>query len=208
MALIGPGILFVFGLAFLWAWIIEKKRHYLLLLASAPILFGLGVIVQVFALPAESRAERFAVRPLFYTLAVLLAAEAIVRRSGKRFGLPLDLTFLAAIMGGLWYFVYIAPNLLVRVYIQNFGYGLIFLVAALYLKGSDTRPACRSCALLGAACLRCSLFHPHHSDDRIKRAGRSESVWCIAVLECTAFVSGGAGSGSRFSCLSRRRCPT
>jgi diguanylate cyclase (GGDEF)-like protein len=40
---------------------------------------------------------------------------------------------LAAIMGGLWYFVYIAPNVLVRVYIQNFGYGLIFLVAALRL---------------------------------------------------------------------------
>lgn len=132
MALIGPGILFVFGLAFLWAWIIEKKRHYLLLLAGAPILFGLGVIAQIFSWPAGVGPNAL-VSGLFYTLAVLLAAEAIVRRSGKRFGLPLDLLFLAAVMGGLWYFAYIAPNLLVRVYIQNFGYGLIFLVAALYL---------------------------------------------------------------------------
>ena len=133
MALIGPGILCVFGLAFLWAGIIEKKRHYLLLLAAAPMLFALGVIVQVFAWPAGVGPSAL-LSGLFYTLAVLLAAEAIVRRSGKRFGLPLDLAFLAAIMGGLWYFLYVSPNLLVRVYIQNFGYGLIFLVAALYLK--------------------------------------------------------------------------
>ncbi|ARQ01372.1 GGDEF domain-containing protein [Pseudorhodoplanes sinuspersici] len=132
MALIGPGILSVFGLAFLWAWIIEKKRHYLLLLAAAPVLFALGVIVQVFSWPPGVGPNAL-LSGLFYTLAVLLTAEAIVRRSGKRFGLPLDLVFLTAIMGGLWYFAYIAPNVLVRVYIQNFGYGLIFLVAALFL---------------------------------------------------------------------------
>ena len=132
MALIGPGVLSIFGLAFLWAWIIEKKRHYLLLLAAAPILFALGVLVQVFSWPAGVGPNAL-LSGLFYTLAVLLAAEAIVRRSGKQFGLPLELAFLAAIMGGLWYFVYIAPNLLVRVYIQNFGYGLIFLIAALRL---------------------------------------------------------------------------
>jgi diguanylate cyclase (GGDEF)-like protein len=133
MALIGPGILCVFGLAFLWAWIIEKKRHYLLLLAAAPMLFALGVIVQAFSWPAGVGPNAL-LSGLFYTTAVLLTAEGIVRRSGKRFGLALDLAFLAAIMGGLWYFLYVSPNLLVRVYIQNFGYGLILLVAALYLK--------------------------------------------------------------------------
>ena len=132
MALIGPGILCVFGLAFLWAWLIEKKRHYLLLLAVAPILFALGVLVQVFSWPGGVGPNAL-LSGLFYTLAVLLAAEAIVSRSGQRFGRPLALTFLAAIMGALWYFTYIVPSLLVRVYVQNFGYGLIFLIAALHL---------------------------------------------------------------------------
>ncbi len=132
MALIGPGILCVFGLSFLWAWVIEKKRHYLLGLAAAPGLFALGVLVQVFGWPPQTQPNAI-VSGLFYTTAMLLAAEGILRRSGQRFGLALDVAILAAIMGGLWYFAYVAPNLLARVYIQNFGYGFILLAAALHL---------------------------------------------------------------------------
>ena len=132
MALIGPGILCVFGLSFLWAWAIERKRHYLLLLAAAPALFALGVMVQVFYWPPRTQPNAL-MSGLFYTAAVLLAAEGILRRSGQRFGLALDLVFLAAIMGGLWYFSHIVPSTLVRVYIQNFSYGAILLTAALHL---------------------------------------------------------------------------
>jgi diguanylate cyclase (GGDEF)-like protein len=132
MALIAPGILCVFGLFFLWAWALEKKRHYLLGLAAAPCLFALGVLVQVFGWPPATQPNAI-VSGLFYTTAVLLAAEGTLRRSHQCFGLALDLSILAAIMGGLWYFAYVTPNLLVRVYIQNFGYGFILLAAALYL---------------------------------------------------------------------------
>jgi len=132
MALIGPGILCVFGLSFLWAWVIEKKRHYLLLLAAAPALFALGVMAQVFHWPPQGQPNAL-VSGLLYTSAVLLAAEGILRRSGQRFGLMFDVVFLAAIMGGLWYFSYVTPRVLVRIYIQNFGYGAILLAAALHL---------------------------------------------------------------------------
>jgi diguanylate cyclase (GGDEF)-like protein len=132
MALIGPGVLCVFGLAFLWAWAIERKRHYLLLLAAAPCLFALGVMIQVFGWPANT-APNALLSAFFYTSAVLLTAEAILRRSGKRFGLRADAAMLIAVLGGLWYFASVAPNTLVRVYIQNFGYGVILLLAALRL---------------------------------------------------------------------------
>lgn len=132
MALIGPGILCVFGLCFLWAWVIEKKRHYLLLLAAAPCLFALGVLSQVFGWPKQT-GPNAVFSSLLYTTAVLLAAEGILRRSGQRLGFVLDLAILAAITGGLWYFAFVTPNLLARVYLQNFGYGIILLIAALYL---------------------------------------------------------------------------
>lgn len=132
MALIGPGILCVFGLSFLWAWAIEKKRHYLLALAAAPGLFALGVLTQVFHWPSQV-APNALVSGSFYTTAVLLAAEGILRRSGQRFGLVLDLAILTAIMGGLWYFAYVTPSVLTRVYVQNFGYGFILLASALHL---------------------------------------------------------------------------
>lgn len=132
MALIGPGILCVFGLFFVWAWVIEKKRHYLLLLAAAPCLFALGVLSQVFGWPPRT-GPNAVVSSLLYTTAVLLAAEGILRRSGQRLGPALDLAILTAITGGLWYFAFVTPNLLARVYLQNFGYGVILLISALYL---------------------------------------------------------------------------
>jgi diguanylate cyclase (GGDEF)-like protein len=132
MALIGPGVLCVFGFAFLWAWSIEKTRRYLLLLAGAPGLFALGVATQVFHWPPDINGNAL-LSGFLYTSAVLVAAEGILRRSGKRFGLAIDLLVLALLMGALCYFAYVNPNTLVRVYIQNFGYGLIFLVSALRL---------------------------------------------------------------------------
>jgi len=132
MTLIGPGVLCVFGLAFLWAWAIERKRHYLLLLAVAPLLFAAGVMMQVFKWPAGLVSNALA-SALFYTSAVLLLCEGVLRRSGKRFGTVVALAMLEAIMAGLWFFATLVPSTLVRVYIQNFGYGAILLVAALKL---------------------------------------------------------------------------
>lgn len=52
MALIGPSILAVFAIVFVCAWLIEKTRHYLLLLALAGLLFGLAAVSQILAMPS------------------------------------------------------------------------------------------------------------------------------------------------------------
>ncbi|MGW9332424.1 diguanylate cyclase domain-containing protein [Bosea sp. NPDC055594] len=132
MALIGPAVLCIFGLAFLWAWMIERRRDYLLLLAAAPALFAIAVAVQVFFWPASVPANAL-LSGLFYAVAVQIAAEAVLRRSGKRLGRGWHACAFIAVMGGLWYFAYVAPNLLARVYLQNFGYGLVLLVASLHI---------------------------------------------------------------------------
>ena len=132
MALIGPAVLCVFSLAFLWAWVIERRRHYLLLLAAAPALFAIAVAIQVFFWPPYVPANAL-LSGLFYTLAVQIAAEGVLRRSGKRLGRAWHLCAFAAVMGGLWFYSYVTPNLLIRVYLQNFGYGLVLLVASLQL---------------------------------------------------------------------------
>lgn len=132
MALIGPAVLCVFSLAFLWAWVIERRRHYLLLLAAAPALFAIAVTIQVFFWPPSVPANAV-LSGVFYTLAVQIAAEGVLRRSGKRLGRAWHLCAFAAVMGGLWYFAYLVPNLLARVYLQNFGYGFVLLVSSLQL---------------------------------------------------------------------------
>lgn len=132
MALIGPGVLCVFGLAFLWAWAIEKDRHYLLLLAAAPFLFAVGVSIQVFRWPAELVANALT-SAFFYTIAVLFLCEGVLRRSGKSLRAVIGFALLGAIMVGLWFFATIVPSTLARVYVQNFGYGTILLVTAFKL---------------------------------------------------------------------------
>lgn len=132
MALIGPGILAVFGIAFVCAWSIEKKRHYLLLLALACILFGLAACSQIFAFP-NGTYPNAVVSGLLYTSAVVAAAEGILRRADKQFGIKVDLAIIAVVTMLIWYYAYITPFLLARVYIQNFGYGAILFAAALRL---------------------------------------------------------------------------
>lgn len=130
LSLIGPGILSVFGVTFVWAWAIERRRHYLLLIAGACFLFALGAACQIFYWPPDTGLNAMVSGALF---AVLAAVEGILRRSGQRFGLTLDITLFLIVTGLLWYFFYVERNLLARVYIQNFGYGLILLAAALRL---------------------------------------------------------------------------
>jgi diguanylate cyclase (GGDEF)-like protein len=111
----------------------ERRRPYLLLLASACLLFALGAASQILHRPAAAGPNAIASGTL-YTAAVLLAAQGILLRSRT----PVSWVVCGAVLAGftmaLGYFFYVDRNLLVRVYIQNFGYGLILLIAALRLK--------------------------------------------------------------------------
>ncbi|WP_435657105.1 GGDEF domain-containing protein [Brucella pituitosa] len=130
--LIGPGTLVVFGIGFLWAWSMERRRRYLLCLAFACLLFVLGSLIQIFHFPADTGLNAM-ISNLFYTSAVTAASEGLLMRSKKRMGILPDLAVIALFGVLIWYFFYIDPNLLARVYIQNFGFGLILFVTAMRL---------------------------------------------------------------------------
>lgn len=129
LSLVGPGILSVFGVVFVCAWLIERQRHYLLLLAGACGLFALGAATQIIYVPGDTGLNALLSGSL-YTLAVILACEGILLRSGRCLGLIADLAFFLAIVSLLAVFFYIEPSLIARVYVQNFGYGLLFLITA------------------------------------------------------------------------------
>ncbi|WP_185983031.1 GGDEF domain-containing protein [Aureimonas mangrovi] len=132
MALIGPSVLLVFSGAFVGAWLLERRHAYLLILAAACVLFSSGAVMQIVQWPPTT-APNAVLSGLSYTLAVVAAAEAILRRSGKSLGLGWQIAGVGGITALLWYFAYVSPHLLTRVYVQNFGYGLILFVAAVKL---------------------------------------------------------------------------
>ncbi|MXP10972.1 GGDEF domain-containing protein [Pseudoblastomonas halimionae] len=133
LSLIGPGIMIVFGLAFVGAWLVDRRRPYLLLLALTCALFAVGAISQIVYWP-NSTGLNALVSGAFYTCAVLLGAQAILLRSRRPFPWIWFPVVLAGFLILTAYYFYIERNLLARVYIQNFGYGLVLLAAALRLK--------------------------------------------------------------------------
>ncbi|HEY8336206.1 MAG TPA: GGDEF domain-containing protein [Tardiphaga sp.] len=133
LVLVVPGILLIFGISFVGAWLMERRRHYLLLLAGACALFALGAASQIFGWP-PGPGPNAVVSGALYTAAVVSAAEGLLRRSHKRFGLLVDLAIVAGITALLAYYFYGERSLIARVYVQNFGYGLVLLVTALRLS--------------------------------------------------------------------------
>jgi diguanylate cyclase (GGDEF)-like protein len=133
LELISPGILLVFGVAFVCAWLIDRKRSYLLLLASACVLFAFGAVSQILGWPSGV-GPNAVVSGALYTSAVIAVCEGILLRSGKRLGLGIDAAILAAFTLLLAYFYYGDRSLIARIYIQNFGYGIILFVAAARLS--------------------------------------------------------------------------
>ena len=132
LSLIGPGTLAVFGMGFLWAWWIERERHYLLLLSSACLLFVMGALSQILHHPVDAGLNAV-LSNFFYVAAVLAAAQGVLMRSGKRIGLVEMLLLLGVSNALIWYFFYVDRSIVARIYVQNFGFGLIFLLAAVRL---------------------------------------------------------------------------
>ncbi|KKC35858.1 hypothetical protein WH87_14895 [Devosia epidermidihirudinis] len=131
--LIGPGLIAVLGLGFLWAWLLERKRHYLLALTAACLLFGVGIASQVLAVPRDNGYNSF-VSNIFYTSAVLAVGWGLLRRSGRTPNPLIGLAILLLSSGMIWFFYYVDPNLSARVYVQNFGFGAILLLTAINLR--------------------------------------------------------------------------
>jgi len=76
LQLVTPGILLIFGISFVCTWLIDRKRHYLLVLAGACVFFTLGAGSQIFSLPPGAGPNAI-VSGAIYTAAVITAAEGL-----------------------------------------------------------------------------------------------------------------------------------
>jgi diguanylate cyclase (GGDEF)-like protein len=133
LVMIGPTILLIFALSFLFAWWRERHQQYLLFFAASCSLFCLGSSSQIFGIPPGDGPNAVA-SAFLYTFSVLLLSDGLLRRSGKRLHVLLYLFALLSIVVGIAYFYYVDRQLLVRIYILNFGLGLILLATALKLR--------------------------------------------------------------------------
>lgn len=133
LSLIAPSVLMIFTAAFIGAWLKDRERHYLLLMAAGCLLAPIGAIMQILQWPSgDGRNALFS--NFFYTSAILCAVEGILLRARRPIGFKRDILLLTAFMALIAYYFYVDRDVLMRVYIQNAGYGALFITAALRMR--------------------------------------------------------------------------
>ncbi|MFC5990955.1 GGDEF domain-containing protein [Limoniibacter endophyticus] len=132
ISLIVPATIMVYGAAFFVAWYFDRKQGYLRLMGLACLVFAAGACAQILSIPRDIGLNAL-FSCAFYTAATLLVAESMMRRYKQSYPMLYHVVVGCAIMLSIAYFFYIERSLTTRVYIQNFGYGLILLITAFRL---------------------------------------------------------------------------
>lgn len=131
--LLGPTILLVFSASFLLAWTLDRRLKHLLLFGLSCLFFCFGSLSQMLQIPPGAGPNAM-VSAFIYTVSVLCFTEGLLWRAGKRTSFAEKAAVTLLIVGGIAFFYYVERSLLVRIYILNFGYGLICLVTAWRLR--------------------------------------------------------------------------
>lgn len=128
----GPAFALIVAATFFSAWLYQRQRGYVLLFAITFLTFALGSLSQMLRIPYDYGSNTM-VSAILYTFAILCLVEGIMLRRGAK-GVDAVLVGLAAaITVLLYYFYYIDRSLITRIYIGNFGYGLMIIYAAFQL---------------------------------------------------------------------------
>jgi diguanylate cyclase (GGDEF)-like protein len=132
LMLIPPFLLGAFAVTLGGMWLVDRRLH-LLLLAGGFAGFGAAILVQVLELPPQS-AFSSVISATLYAAGATLFALGVIWRSGRR-GIPPPLLLLPLVLiATLAWFSYADDRLLVRIYVLNFGLGLIGIAGTWYAR--------------------------------------------------------------------------
>jgi len=124
LMLIPPIVLGAFAVTLGGMWLVDRRQLHLLPLAGGFAGFGAAILVQVLELPPQS-AFSSVISATLYAAGATLFALGVIWRSGRR-GIPPPLLLLPLVLvATLAWFSYADDQLLVRIYVLNFGLGLI-----------------------------------------------------------------------------------
>lgn len=115
---------------FLGFWSRWRRLSWLLWMAGSFLLFSIAILLQILHFPQDN-GQNAVISCMFYAMATVLFADATLRRLQLRPNYLLNFGAAAAIVAATAWFYYGQRNLDARVYVMNFGFGLLLLVAAL-----------------------------------------------------------------------------
>ncbi|CAH1660924.1 GGDEF domain-containing protein [Chelatococcus asaccharovorans] len=123
----GPTAAIIIAATFLIIWLSQRSRRYILFFSAAFFSFALGLFSQLLGIPPGVGRNAVASATL-YAFCILYLIEGISLRLNKRRVDYILYLMAAAIVALIYYFYYVYDSLIARIYVQNFGYGLMLLI--------------------------------------------------------------------------------
>ena len=133
IALLNPGIALALAAAFLTLWLYQRDRPYLTVLAVAYACSAAGFLLQYFVLPIGFAPTKF-LSNLSFAIAACCLAGAIVARYGRRTSLVAVFVLSFGGLACFSWFLFVQPDLTMRILIMNFAFGSVTLVVAAELR--------------------------------------------------------------------------
>lgn len=134
----GPLVSLLIAVVFLLVWLHDRGRRCVLYFAAAFCAYALAALIQITGIPREA-GPNAVVSAIVYTFAVLTLVEGMLVRFGRTGSGPLLLVIACTIVALVFYFFYFDRDLVARIYAQNFGYGIMFVVAAVQMFALERR---------------------------------------------------------------------
>lgn len=131
-ALLAPMRSLVFGAGFfaLWRW--QRRLQYLLYLSASFTLFTVGTCAQTLGIPRDI-AWNFMVSATVYTAAVIALLDGCYKRMNLKPRYAIRLCIAGLVLLGIAHLCFVSPSLTARLYVMNFGLGVLTLIDAAYL---------------------------------------------------------------------------
>ena len=132
LALLAPMRSLVFGAGFFALWWWQRRLRYLLYLAASFALFTIGTSAQTAGIPHDI-AWNFMVSAIVYTAALIALLDGCYKRTSLRPRYAVRCWVVVLVFLGIAYFCFVSPSLKARLYVMNFGLGVLTLIDAAYL---------------------------------------------------------------------------
>ncbi|MBJ6987701.1 GGDEF domain-containing protein [Devosia sp. MC521] len=128
-SLAGPATLSAFAVIFLVLYFQNRQHIHLLIFAATAGTFSLGMLTQI--IDALNETETGLPANILYVIAGFLFCAGLAKRIGRQppYRVMIPVVIILALQ--TWFFTYVNPNQLARIYLLNFSAGLILIITAL-----------------------------------------------------------------------------
>lgn len=134
----GPAVAVIVAATFFLVWLYRRQYRYTLCFSVGFCAYAIAALMQILNIPYQGGLNAL-LTALIYAACIFLLSKGVLLRSGLRGGDSVYYLISAVVVLLVWYFFYIDRHTIARIYAQNFGYGLMVLIAAARIGALHSR---------------------------------------------------------------------